>query len=124
MNREEKRRLGLKDWVVILGCWKKAESTLVGVEGSENKDSINQIAVKVLADGPTSAVGLACGTIWENAGEANALAMIVGAQVITMKDWEEMQKNSAVPEEKLDNPAENVDTPIQPSAPQGDADHQ
>lgn len=143
MNREEKRRLGLKDWVVILGLWKKADSALVGVEGSDNKDTIHQIAVKVIADGPTSAVGLACGTIWENAGQQSSLAMVVGAQVLSMKDWEEMQKNTATEatstteekgeaEEKsglaevvsLDKKAETNDTDNQPSAPQGEADPQ
>ena len=126
MNREDRRRLGLKEWVVILGVYKEAETQLVGVE-KKNEPQINSVAIKVLADGPTSAVGIAAGILWDDATKKKGIAPLIGASVMTLAEFEKMQKQAATPKEaevvdlkKVDNPEEKSNT-NNASSPQGNA---
>jgi len=117
MNREQRRKdskVGLNHWVVILHV-KSDKPPLVGVEGSQ--PPLEAVAVHVTADGPTSAVGLACGLLWEDKAKTNQFASIVGAQCMFQQEFERLQKEAAAnPPKSAANPPK-ADAPVREDIP-------
>ena len=102
LHDKQLRSNKMRDYAVILGIWKENEApdeNKIVLEGKaipapKPKGSVQQFVFKQASHSAAEAVGVVCMSLWSDANQKQAMALIMGCGVMEWKAFEEYNKKA------------------------------